>query len=50
MGVERKLFAMTKNASIGNTGDLVYIDEFAHINDTVANKFYKSIFPYYCIN
>lgn len=44
-GCRAKAFAMTKNASIGNTGDLVYIDEFAHINDTVANKFYKSIFP-----
>lgn len=40
-----KAFAMTKNASIGNTGDLVYIDEFAHIQNTVADKFYKSIFP-----
>lgn len=40
-----KAFAMTKTASIGNTGDLVYVDEFAHINTTVANKFYKSIFP-----
>jgi hypothetical protein len=40
-----KAFAMTKNASIGNTGDLVYIDEFAHIPNNVANKFYKSIFP-----
>jgi hypothetical protein len=40
-----KAFAMTKNASIGNTGDLVYIDEFAHIQNNIANKFYKSIFP-----
>tara|TARA_R110000772_G_scaffold66676_7_gene148379 strand:+ start:1364 stop:3493 length:2130 start_codon:yes stop_codon:yes gene_type:complete len=40
-----KAFAMTKTASIGNTGDLVYIDEFAHINNTIANKFYKSILP-----
>jgi hypothetical protein len=44
-GSRAKAFAMTKNASIGNTGDLVYIDEFAHIPNTVANKFYKSIFP-----
>ena len=40
-----KAFAMTKNASIGNTGDLVYIDEFAHIQNNIANNFYKSIFP-----
>lgn len=44
-GCRAKAFAMSKNASIGNTGDLVYIDEFAHIDNTVANKFYKSIFP-----
>tara|TARA_R110000772_G_scaffold2410_2_gene8408 strand:+ start:27354 stop:29588 length:2235 start_codon:yes stop_codon:yes gene_type:complete len=40
-----KAFAMTKSASIGNTGDLVYVDEFAHIPATIADKFYKSIFP-----
>ena len=44
-GCRAKAFAMTKNASIGNTGDLVYVDEFAHINDSIADKFYKSIFP-----
>lgn len=40
-----KAFAMTKTASIGNTGDLVYVDEFAYIGESVANKFYKSVFP-----
>lgn len=44
-GCRAKAFSMTKNSSIGNTGDLVYIDEFAHIADTIVNNFYKSIFP-----
>lgn len=44
-GCRAKAFAMTKNASIGNAGDLVYVDEFAHINNNIADKFYKSIFP-----
>jgi intein/homing endonuclease len=44
-GCRAKAFAMTKTASIGNAADLVYVDEFAYINNSVANKFYKSIFP-----
>ena len=44
-GSRAKAFAMTKTASIGQTGDLVYIDEFAHIPSTIVEKFYKSIFP-----
>jgi hypothetical protein len=44
-GCRAKAFAMTKNASIGQTGDLVYVDEFAHIQNSISTKFYKSIFP-----
>lgn len=40
-----KGFATTKTASIGNTADFLYLDEFAHIPDSIADKFYKSIFP-----
>lgn len=40
-----KAFTMTATSSIGNTGDLVYLDEFAYIPDTIAQKFYKSIQP-----
>ena len=40
-----KGFATTKNSSIGNTGDFLYLDEFAHLQDTIKSKFYKSIIP-----
>lgn len=40
-----KGFATTKTSSIGNTGDMLYLDEFAYIPDNIADKFYKSIFP-----
>lgn len=40
-----KGFATTKTASIGNTADFLYLDEFAHIPNSIADKFYKSIFP-----
>lgn len=40
-----KGFATTKTSSIGQTGDLLYLDEFAHIEETIVNKFYKSTFP-----
>jgi hypothetical protein len=40
-----KGFATTKTASIGQTGDLLYLDEFAYLPDNIAEKFYKSVFP-----
>ena len=40
-----KSFTMTKTSSIGQAADLVYLDEFAYIPDTIANDFYKSIQP-----
>lgn len=40
-----KGFNMTATSSIGNTADFVYIDEFAYIQDSIAEKFYKSIQP-----
>lgn len=44
-GCRAKAFAMTKTSSIGNTGDFVYLDEFAHIPENLAQAFYKSIMP-----
>lgn len=44
-GCRAKAFSMTKNSSIGNTGDFVYLDEFAHIPEKIAQAFYKSILP-----
>jgi hypothetical protein len=40
-----KGFATTKTASIGNTADFLYLDEFAYLPDNIAEKFYKSVFP-----
>lgn len=40
-----KGFNMTATSSIGNTADFVYIDEFAYIQDSISEKFYKSIQP-----
>ena len=40
-----KGFATTKTASIGQTADFLYLDEFAYLPDTIAEKFYKSVFP-----
>lgn len=40
-----KAFSMTKSASIGNTGDLIYLDEFAYIPENIVQPFYKSIVP-----
>ena len=40
-----KGFATTKTSSIGQAADFLYLDEFAHIPDATADKFYKSVFP-----
>lgn len=40
-----KGFATTKTSSIGQTADFLYLDEFAHLPDNIAEKFYKSVFP-----
>lgn len=40
-----KGFATTKTSSIGQTADFLYLDEFAYLPDTIAEKFYKSVFP-----
>jgi len=40
-----KGFATTKTASIGQSADFLYLDEFAYLPDNIANKFYKSVFP-----
>jgi hypothetical protein len=40
-----KGFATTKTSSIGNTGDMLFIDEFAHLQDNIKEKFFKSIIP-----
>jgi hypothetical protein len=40
-----KGFATTKTASIGQTADFLYLDEFAYLPDNIAEKFYKSVFP-----
>lgn len=40
-----KAFTMTATSSIGQAADLVYLDEFAYIPETLANRFYKSIQP-----
>ena len=44
-GSRAKAFTMTKTSSIGQAADLVYLDEFAYIPDTIADAFYKSIQP-----
>jgi hypothetical protein len=38
-------FATTKTSSIGQTADFLYLDEFAYLPDSIAEKFYKSVFP-----
>ena len=40
-----KGFATTKTASIGQSADFLYLDEFAYLPDNIADKFYKSVFP-----
>lgn len=40
-----KSLTMTKSSSIGNAADMVFADEFAYINDNIADSFYKSIIP-----
>ena len=40
-----KGFATTKTASIGQSADFLYLDEFAYLPDNIAEKFYKSVFP-----
>lgn len=40
-----KTTATTKTAAIGNTIDLLYLDEFAHVPSNIANDFYRSIYP-----
>jgi hypothetical protein len=44
-GSKSKAFTMTATSSIGQSADLVYLDEFAYIPETIANAFYKSIQP-----
>lgn len=40
-----KGFATTKTASIGQSADFLYLDEFAYLPNNIADKFYKSVFP-----
>lgn len=40
-----KTSATTKTAAIGNTIDLLYLDEFAHVPNNIAEDFYRSILP-----
>lgn len=40
-----KGFATTKTASIGQSADFLYLDEFAYLPDNIADRFYKSVFP-----
>src|SRR5690606_12618238 len=40
-----KTTATTKTAAIGNTVDLLYLDEFAHVPSNIAEDFYRSIYP-----
>ena len=40
-----KSTATTKTAAIGNTIDLLYLDEFAHVQSNIAEDFYRSIYP-----
>lgn len=40
-----KGFATTKTSSIGQTADMLFLDEFAYVPDNIADKFYKSVFP-----
>jgi len=35
----------TKKSGIGLTVNLLYVDEFAHINEANLNEFYRAIFP-----
>lgn len=43
--VRIKTSSVTKTAAIGNTVDLLYLDEFAHVQSNIADSFYKSILP-----
>ncbi len=40
-----KTTATTKTSAIGNAVDFLYLDEFAHVDDGIANDFYRSIYP-----
>lgn len=40
-----KTTATTKTAAIGNTIDLLYLDEFAHVDNGISEDFYRSIYP-----
>ncbi len=40
-----KTTATTRTAAIGNTIDLLYLDEFAHVDGGIAEDFYRSIYP-----
>lgn len=44
-GCRIKTEARTKEPSIGFTIDFLYLDEFAHVPNTIADKFYKSVVP-----
>ena len=40
-----KTTGTTKTAAIGNTIDFLYLDEFAHVDNSIADSFYRSIYP-----
>lgn len=40
-----KTTSTTKTAAIGNTIDFLFLDEFAHVENSVAYDFYRSIYP-----
>lgn len=40
-----KTTTTTKTASIGNTVDMLFLDEFAHVDNNIAESFYRSIYP-----
>lgn len=44
-GSRLKSDTTTKNSSIGDTTDLLYVDEFAHISNDIADDFWENVFP-----
>jgi hypothetical protein len=40
-----KTTATTRTAAIGNTIDMLFLDEFAHVPGNIAGDYYKSIYP-----
>lgn len=44
-GCRIKTEARTKEPSIGFTVDFLYLDEFAYVPNSIAEKFYKSVVP-----